>query len=218
MNTPQTNANRHTDGFTPGRLSRWLSSILPSLRSFVASFACRAVASARRPVANFVDKAPDKARDKDGGALFTVHCLLFTAFLLAAFAPWVQADPPVTSGLTIWLDSTDLNGDGISNNPAAGTLVAQWNNKAGSFHATQGNASYQPKMFRDATTGKDVVRFQRAGLAGTDYARYLKFDSTPSIGTLISRSSRAGSSRFCTDSGRRLISLMNSTPPHVIAS
>jgi hypothetical protein len=50
--------------------------------------------------------------------------------------------------------------------------------------AIQTTEGYKPKMFRDATTGKDVVRFQRAGLAGTDYARYLKFDST-SIGTLM---------------------------------
>ena len=60
-------------------LSRFLSSIDPSLRSFVASFV-------------------DKARDKDGGALFTVYCSLFTGFLLAAFAPRAEAGVAATGG------------------------------------------------------------------------------------------------------------------------
>ncbi len=110
------------------------------------------------------------------------HALLFTLLTLLLLAPRVQADPPVMSGLTVWLDATDLNGDGnLANNPAAGTLVSQWNNKAGSFHATQGNASYQPKMFRDATTGKDVVRFQRPA---ANTARYLLFNNS-AIATLM---------------------------------
>ena len=76
MNTKTTKQGQSiADGFRLGRLPRLLSSILPSLRSFVA---------------NFVDKAPDKARDKDGGTvhrpLFTVHCLLLTLLLGAGTA------------------------------------------------------------------------------------------------------------------------------------
>ncbi len=120
--------------------------------------------------------------------LSTVHYSLITLLTLLLLAPQVQADPPVMSGLTVWLDATDLNGDGnLANNPAAETAVGQWDNKASGYSALdaiQTTAGYKPKMFRDATTGRDVVRFQRAGLAGFDYARYLKFDST-SIGPLM---------------------------------
>jgi|GEM_PF-4126138 len=100
--------------------------------------------------------------------LSTVHYSLITLLTLLLLAPRVQADPPVMSGLTIWLDATDLNGDGnLANNPAAGTAVSQWDNKASGYStldAPQTTAGYRPKMFRDATTGKDVVRFNGSHL------------------------------------------------------
>ena len=104
--------------------------------------------------------------------LSTVHYSLITLLTLLLLAPRVQADPPVMSGLTIWLDATDLNGDGnLANNPAAGTAVSQWDNKASGYStldAPQTTAGYRPKMFRDATTGKDVVRFNGSHLLFND--------------------------------------------------
>jgi hypothetical protein len=114
------------------------------------------------------------------------------AGMMAALAPRVQADPPVTGGLTIWLDATDLNGDGnLANNPAAETAVGQWDNKASGYSALdaiQTTAGYKPKMFRDATTGRDVVRFQRPG--GQDTAVYLQFNNS-SINTLLNSTNTA---------------------------
>jgi hypothetical protein len=182
MNTPQANASRHTDvgpSLVEGRSTPTSGGPTGDSQSssvLVARYRPPADESGRRerPTRHVQHLGKPEHRP-----LSTVLRPLFTLFL-AAFAPQVQADPPVMGGLTIWLDATDLNGDGnLANNPAAGTQVAQWNNKASGYstlNASQGTAGYQPKMFRDATTGKDVVRF--------DGQRFILFDDSR-IGTLM---------------------------------
>ena len=92
-----THANRQTDGFKLGRVSRFLASCL-SLKNFVASF-----------VASFVDKVSDNARDKAWGSPSTVLRQLstvLTLLLLAAFAPRAAAGDIYAAGGTV----TETNG------------------------------------------------------------------------------------------------------------
>jgi hypothetical protein len=127
--------------------------------------------------------------------LSTVHYSLITLLTLLLLAPRVQADPPVTSGLTIWLDATDLNGDGnLANNPAAGTAVSQWDNKASGYSAMdaiQTTEGYKPKMFRDATTGNDVVRFNGSHLLFND-ARIATLMGTTNTMFAVARANLGG--------------------------
>ncbi len=72
-------------------------------------------------------------------------------------------NPAPLPGSLVWLDATDLNGDGIANNPINGTGVGTWTNKSGSINAVQGNASNQPAVLTNGINGRDVLHFDRAG-------------------------------------------------------
>jgi len=93
--------------------------------------------------------------------------------------------PTNVTGLTIWIDASDVNNTG--SNPAHGTGVATWVNKAGAFNAAQGNSSLRPVMASGVLNDLDVVRFTRPA---NNTARYLEFNSA-AIATLLNTTNTA---------------------------
>ncbi|QDU26773.1 Hemolysin, chromosomal [Anatilimnocola aggregata] len=68
------------------------------------------------------------------------------------------------AGSAVWLDGTDINGDGITNNLGNGTAVSTWINKGAltGVNAAQATAANQPTIGTSGLNSKDVVRFNRA--------------------------------------------------------
>src|SRR4051812_31097097 len=65
-----------------------------------------------------------------------VTTIALTSEVRAAFAP------TDITGLQLWLDANDVNGDGIANNPSSGTAVSSWIDKSGQVHnASQATAA-----------------------------------------------------------------------------
>ena len=92
-------------------------------------------------------------------------------------------------GSSIWLDATDVSGDG-SGNPAGGTKIGTatnpWVNKGvlAVGNATQGNVNFQPQLEAGAINGRDVIRFVRPA---ANSAQYLQL-SNPAINPLVNNS------------------------------
>jgi len=80
----------------------------------------------------------------------------------------VSAGLIAPSGLAVWLDAQDVDGDGIaSNNPANGTAVGTWVDKAslqGTQSAVQTTGTSQPLYYSDVLNGQAAIRFD-----GSDY-------------------------------------------------
>ncbi len=87
MNRQPACAKQHTDGFKPGRLPRFLSSFLPSRRSFVASFV-------------------DKARAKDGGRRPLFALLTFLAAGMMEGTAHGQKATDATNDVAVLIDET----------------------------------------------------------------------------------------------------------------
>jgi hypothetical protein len=76
-----------------------------------------------------------------------------------------QAPPTGIEGLKLWLDGSDLNGDGI--NPADGSFVSQWTDKSGLGHdAINSDSSTQPTYVANAVNSRGGVNF---GLKDNDF-------------------------------------------------
>jgi len=80
----------------------------------------------------------------------------------------VSADLIAPSGLAVWLDAQDVDGDGIaSNNPTNGTAVGTWVDKAslqGAQNAVQTTETKQPLYYSNVLNGQAAIRFD-----GSDY-------------------------------------------------
>jgi autotransporter-associated beta strand protein len=87
------------------------------------------------------------------------------------------------AGSSIWLDATDLNGNGLADNPADGSKVGLWVNKGSlaGINASQGNASLQPVVDTSAMNGRDAVTFTRPSASTS---QYLEFNHS-AIATLV---------------------------------
>ena len=81
----------------------------------------------------------------------------------------VAAGLPVTAGLALWLDASDLDADGATANPGSGSSVALWQDKSGNDHDVAQNYSsaYRPTL-QDGPNGTSVVHFD-----GNDYLQTL---------------------------------------------
>ena len=79
--------------------------------------------------------------------------------LLAGAATVTQAT------LVVHLDASDLNGDGIANNPANGTAVSAWTGADGTSSkvAAQATSGNRPTFVTSGINGKPSVQFD-----GTD--------------------------------------------------
>ncbi len=75
--------------------------------------------------------------------------------------PHAWADAPQPEGLVLWLDATDLDADGASQNEfATGTRLARWADKSGrANHVVQKVESRQPTVQRGRIGGNTVLRF-----------------------------------------------------------
>ena len=103
-----------------------------------------------------------------------VRTTLTAVVFLAAFAGTSSAAPPVTSGLTVWLDATDPAGNGTT--PANGASVSTLVNKAssnpvGNFTALGGSSTYPTyTASSSAFNNKPVISFVSTGkLLGNTY-------------------------------------------------
>jgi len=73
----------------------------------------------------------------------------------------LQTRLPPSRGLVLWLDASDLDGDGSqSNEPGAGTQIAIWKDRSGQEnHVSQSAASHQPTVQSPGIGGRPVVRY-----------------------------------------------------------
>ncbi|MEL0005429.1 MAG: LamG domain-containing protein, partial [Opitutales bacterium] len=70
---------------------------------------------------------------------------------------------PSTYGPSLWLDATDIDGDGIIDSSISGP-ISSWNDKSGNnINATQSNADNKPTVSSSVLNGNSVVSFD-----GTD--------------------------------------------------
>ena len=68
--------------------------------------------------------------------------------------------PDSLSGLALWLDASDINGDGLPNSENNGTQIAIWKDKSlNDFNATQDNPDNQPIYVADDGNGKPALGF-----------------------------------------------------------
>jgi len=113
-----------------------------------------------------------------------VRIRLAVALIIVAVSATADAQPPAL-GLAFWIDASDLNADGISNNPADGTLVGDpggvnWQSAipidlSGTPTPVQGYAETPsgylperaPMYVASAINGKPAVRFD-IGTTSTD--------------------------------------------------
>jgi len=102
------------------------------------------------------------------------------------------ASPTDIGGLKLWLDGSDLNGNG--NNPGNGSLVSQWTDKSGlGHHAINPDSATQPIYVTNAVNSRGGVNF---GLKNNDFLETaatadLNFNSASIIIVANHRSSAA---------------------------
>ena len=66
--------------------------------------------------------------------------------------------------LALWLDATDLNGDGTTDSVTSGTAVSSWTDKSlGGETVTQSTADLKPTRQANAFGTKPAVRFDGTG-------------------------------------------------------
>ena len=80
--------------------------------------------------------------------------------------PFASAEEPSPDGLVLWLDASDVNGDGRSQNePLTGSRLSVWMDKSGSEnHVRQDAAVHQPNLITNALAGQPAVRFAESSL------------------------------------------------------
>ncbi len=112
----------------------------------------------------------------------------------APVAPTTAGDLSDLSGLSIWLDGADLDGDSVSEGAAeagvSGGAVTDWVNKAGGGSAVQGAAGSRPGYTLSAMNGGAVISFDGVndwlGLTintpETDYTEFVVYSSTDANG------------------------------------
>ncbi len=113
------------------------------------------------------------------GAVYYYRCYATNAYgedwadSTARFAAWSPADPgvPVTDGLALWLDGSDIDGqgDGTTGDPTDGENVAVWYDKSGNGN-NAGTSTNYPTVADGMVNGRPVVQFASA-------AHFLTFDS-----------------------------------------
>lgn len=96
-------------------------------------------------------------------------CVSAVLVILGAVLPSiVSADLIPPSGLAVWLDAQDVDGDGSAlNNPTDGTAVGTWVDKAslqGTQSAVQTTGTLQPLYYSNVLNGQAAIRFD-----GSDY-------------------------------------------------
>ena len=75
---------------------------------------------------------------------------------------------PSTYGPSLWLDSTDIDGDGIIDTPSSGS-VASWNDKSGNnHHASQLNNASKPTLTPNSISGISALNFDGADSLSAD--------------------------------------------------
>jgi len=67
---------------------------------------------------------------------------------------------PITAGLVLQLDASDVDGDGLTDTPTALTALATWADKSpGGNDVANGSAAAQPNQVPGVLNGLPVVRF-----------------------------------------------------------
>ena len=90
---------------------------------------------------------------------WTVVCGIWCCAASVVGAGLPAADVPPLSGLVLWLDASDLAGDG-SQEPGEGTTVAVWKDRSEQGnHVSQSAAAHQPTLHALGIAGRPVVRF-----------------------------------------------------------
>lgn len=98
--------------------------------------------------------------------------VLIAVAMIGALSGSSQAQVPVTSGLRLWLDAQDLDGDGVAEglgeSGLSGIAVTSWGDKAGTAdNATQGNVAKQPIYLTSGFGGASLPSVLFDGVFGT---------------------------------------------------
>ncbi|MEJ0101435.1 MAG: LamG-like jellyroll fold domain-containing protein [Bacteroidota bacterium] len=99
--------------------------------------------------------------------------LFVMCLLIAAFPGYTQSLPSDITGLQLWLDASDPNGNATL--PTDGTTVSSWKDKSGNARHTSlynsGSGYTSPVYYGNQINGKGVIRFTRtAGTIGSAYS------------------------------------------------
>lgn len=99
-----------------------------------------------------------------------IFIICFSAFLCKAYS---QSQPSDLSGLQLWLDASDPNGNGIL--PANAATVSSWKDKSGNARHTSlynaGSGYTSPAYYSNQINGKGVIRFTRTtDVIGSGYS------------------------------------------------
>lgn len=77
--------------------------------------------------------------------------------------------PASVPGLKLWLDATDLDGDGQPNTETNGSKVAVWKDKSSNdLNASQADAAKQPTYLSNGGNGKPVLSFSNSALTAAN--------------------------------------------------
>lgn len=103
----------------------------------------------------------------------TRHLLTLFCMLLLVTALRAQTNPNDITGLQLWLDASDPNGNGTT--PANASAITTWSDKSGNNrHATlfsAGSGVTNPAYYQNQINGKAVVRFTRtSATAGVGFS------------------------------------------------
>ena len=99
--------------------------------------------------------------------------LFVLSLLTAAFCSYAQSIPSDISGLQLWLDASDPNGNATL--PANGTTISSWKDKSGNARHTSllnaGSGFTSPAYYGNQINGMGVIRFTRTtGTVGSAYS------------------------------------------------
>ena len=126
--------------------------------------------------------------------LKTTTLVLALIFLLSGHVAHASITAPTDiSGLKLWLDANDLDGDGsAANNPSNGAAVATWVDKSGAGNnATQSTSAKRPTFVTSGLNSKPTVNF-----SGSDNSQQMVIGDTSTTTWSFLYNDTTGSSVF----------------------
>ena len=98
------------------------------------------------------------------------HVIVVATLTLCLCAAGLQAKSPPDDGLLLWLDASDVAGDGgDAAQPAVGSPIQRWSDKSGrANHVEQLDHEQQPTVERGLGSNRPVIRFDGNDLLARD--------------------------------------------------
>lgn len=122
------------------------------------------------------------------------HVLVFTTFILGLCAIPAGAASPSSDGLVLWLDATDVDGDGdAANQPAVGSPLERWHDKSGAGnHVGQSEGAQRPTVERGSFGDRQVIRFHGDDLLSRETFAGFVYRDQPIHVVIVMQTSASG--------------------------